>query len=133
MHADTWEALLPPIFASAGIRAGGALDVEPLTGGVSSDIVRIRLGDGRVADDARSASAVDHRNRLAKLALETDSNDPCGGIGAAACAPRDVQSQRFIRIIRQSWGGDAGQKNGGKQFGLKCHSILPIAHFGIVA
>jgi len=67
MHADTWEALLPPIFASAGIRAGGALDVEPLTGGVSSDIVRIRLGDGREYCAKRA---------LPKLKVATDWQAP---------------------------------------------------------
>jgi 5-methylthioribose kinase len=46
MNIDSWEALLPPIFAAAGIPVGGHLTVEPLTGGVSSDIVRIRLADG---------------------------------------------------------------------------------------
>lgn len=35
------------MFAGAGIDTGGTMDVEPLTGGVSSDIVRIRIGDGR--------------------------------------------------------------------------------------
>jgi 5-methylthioribose kinase len=43
----SWEALLPPIFAGAGIDPGATLQVEPLTGGVSSDIVRITLRDGR--------------------------------------------------------------------------------------
>ena len=37
----SWQALLPPIFAAAGIDPGPDLTVEPLTGGVSSDIVRI--------------------------------------------------------------------------------------------
>jgi aminoglycoside phosphotransferase (APT) family kinase protein len=46
MQTDGWEALLPPIFAAAGIPVVGPLTVEPLTGGVSSDIVRITLGDG---------------------------------------------------------------------------------------
>ncbi|MDB5539631.1 MAG: hypothetical protein JWQ89_1358 [Devosia sp.] len=43
----TWEALLPPILASAGVAAGREFAVEPLTGGVSSDIVHIRFSDGR--------------------------------------------------------------------------------------
>ncbi len=42
----SWEALLPPMFAAAGIAAAG-LDIAPLTGGVSSDIVRVTLADGR--------------------------------------------------------------------------------------
>lgn len=47
METDSWEALLPPMLASAGITVSGPLSVEPLTGGVSSDIVRVRLPDGR--------------------------------------------------------------------------------------
>ena len=46
MQADSWEAVLPPMFAAAGIATGGSLTVEPLKGGVSSDIVRIELGSG---------------------------------------------------------------------------------------
>jgi 5-methylthioribose kinase len=44
---SSWQALLPRLFADAGIDAKGGLEVIPLTGGVSSDIVRIRLADGR--------------------------------------------------------------------------------------
>jgi len=47
MAADGWAALLPAMFASAGIEVSGTLRVEPLTGGVSSDIVRVTLPDGR--------------------------------------------------------------------------------------
>ncbi len=47
MQSDSWEALLPPMLASAGIEAAGPLAVAPLTGGVSSDIVRVELPDGR--------------------------------------------------------------------------------------
>jgi len=47
MGSDSWEALLPAMFASAGIAVAGPLRVEPLTGGVSSDIVRVTLADGR--------------------------------------------------------------------------------------
>jgi Ser/Thr protein kinase RdoA (MazF antagonist) len=47
MEATSWEALLPRLLAAAGIGAGTAFEVFPLTGGVSSDIVRVRLGDGR--------------------------------------------------------------------------------------
>jgi 5-methylthioribose kinase len=46
MAPGSWEALLPRMFADAGIAAPD-FTVTPLTGGVSSDIVRIRLGDGR--------------------------------------------------------------------------------------
>src|SRR5690606_27998263 len=47
MSSDSWEALLPAMFASAGIAVAGPLQVAPLTGGVSSDIVRVVLPDGR--------------------------------------------------------------------------------------
>jgi tRNA A-37 threonylcarbamoyl transferase component Bud32 len=47
MGSDSWEALLPAMFASAGIAVTGPLRVDPLTGGVSSDIVRVTLADGR--------------------------------------------------------------------------------------
>lgn len=47
MGNDSWEALLPRLFAEAGIDAAGKIEVMPLTGGVSSDIVHIRLQDGR--------------------------------------------------------------------------------------
>ena len=63
----TWEALLPPIFASAGIDASGTLQIAPLTGGVSSDIVRIRLPDGRQYCAKRA---------LSKLKVATDWQAP---------------------------------------------------------
>lgn len=63
----TWEALLPPIFASAGIDASGTLEIAPLTGGVSSDIVRIRLEDGRQYCAKRA---------LGKLKVATDWQAP---------------------------------------------------------
>lgn len=47
MSEESWDALLPAMFAAAGIDADTRFEVMPLTGGVSSDIVRIRLGDGR--------------------------------------------------------------------------------------
>jgi aminoglycoside phosphotransferase (APT) family kinase protein len=47
MESQSWDVLLPRLFAEAGIDAGLGFDVVPLTGGVSSDIVRIRLSDGR--------------------------------------------------------------------------------------
>lgn len=47
MTSESWAALLPRLLASAGIAAPGRIDIEPLTGGVSSDIVRIRLAGGR--------------------------------------------------------------------------------------
>lgn len=48
MADASWDTLVPRLFASAGIAvAAGGFEVLPLTGGVSSDIVRIRLSDGR--------------------------------------------------------------------------------------
>lgn len=47
MADESWEALLPPMLAEAGVAVAGRLEVEPLSGGVSSDIVRVRLADGR--------------------------------------------------------------------------------------
>lgn len=63
----TWEVLLPPIFASAGIDASGTLQIAPLTGGVSSDIVRIGLPDGRQYCAKRA---------LGKLKVATDWRAP---------------------------------------------------------
>jgi aminoglycoside phosphotransferase (APT) family kinase protein len=48
MADDSWEAVLPAMLASAGIAGDGPIEIEPLTGGVSSDIVRIRLSDGQL-------------------------------------------------------------------------------------
>ncbi len=47
MTTDSWEAVLPHMFAKAGISAVESMVIEPLAGGVSSDIVRIGLPDGR--------------------------------------------------------------------------------------
>ncbi len=47
MGDESWEALLPAMLAQAGTGAAGQIEIEPLSGGVSSDIVRIRLADGR--------------------------------------------------------------------------------------
>jgi hypothetical protein len=44
---SSWQALLPGLFADAGIAPDIGFEVIPLPGGVSSDIVRIRLADGR--------------------------------------------------------------------------------------
>ena len=44
---EAWESVLPPLLCAAGIDAAGVIEVRALTGGVSSDIVRIRLADGR--------------------------------------------------------------------------------------
>ncbi len=62
----SWEAMLPPIFSAAGIDAGG-LAVAPLTGGVSSDIVRVTLPDGRQYCAKRA---------LPKLKVATDWQAP---------------------------------------------------------
>ena len=48
MSSESWENVLPPLFRSVGIDPGAHLKVEGLTGGVSSDIVRIELADGRL-------------------------------------------------------------------------------------
>lgn len=47
MAETGWDALLPPLLAQAGLDPGSGFDVLPLKGGVSSDIVRVRLADGR--------------------------------------------------------------------------------------
>lgn len=47
MPTESWTDLLPGMFASAGIEGTAGLTVTPLTGGVSSDIVRVELADGR--------------------------------------------------------------------------------------
>lgn len=47
MADESWEGLLPRMLADAGIAAPGRLEIEPLAGGVSSDIVRVRLGSGQ--------------------------------------------------------------------------------------
>lgn len=48
MAEESWRVLLPSLLADAGIVWSGEPEVVPLTGGVSSDIVRIRLDDGRL-------------------------------------------------------------------------------------
>lgn len=47
MQGEDWQAMLPPLLAAAGLAGPGPLAIEPLTGGVSSDIVRVTLADGR--------------------------------------------------------------------------------------
>lgn len=47
MEDDAWQALLPPLLRQAGIVDAAGLVVAPLAGGVSSDIVRVTLPDGR--------------------------------------------------------------------------------------
>lgn len=64
---DSWTALLPPIFAAAGVPVVAPLRVEPLSGGVSSDIVRIEMGDGRQFCAKRA---------LAKLKVASDWQAP---------------------------------------------------------
>ena len=56
MDSDSWETLLPPMFASAGIAVTGPLAIQSLTGGVSSDIVRVVLPDGRAFCAKRALS-----------------------------------------------------------------------------
>jgi tRNA A-37 threonylcarbamoyl transferase component Bud32 len=64
---DAWQALLPPLLGAAGIAVDGPLAVEPLTGGVSSDIVRLTLADGRRFCAKRA---------LPKLKVESDWQAP---------------------------------------------------------
>lgn len=47
MQERDWRALLPPLLAEAGLGDGIPTAIDPLTGGVSSDIVRVSLADGR--------------------------------------------------------------------------------------
>lgn len=42
-----WETVLPALLARAGFDTAGGFTVTPLTGGVSSDIVRVQVSDGR--------------------------------------------------------------------------------------
>jgi len=67
MSEESWEALLPAMLADAGIAAAGRVEIEPLSGGVSSDIVRIRLADGRQFCAKRA---------LRKLKVESDWQAP---------------------------------------------------------
>jgi hypothetical protein len=66
MNQDSWEAVLPPMLRAAGLPETGFM-VEPLTGGVSSDIVKIVLADGRLACAKRA---------LQKLKVATDWQAP---------------------------------------------------------
>jgi 5-methylthioribose kinase len=67
MADESWGALLPQMLADAGIAASTDFRVEPLTGGVSSDIVRVVLGDGRMLCAKRA---------LRKLKVATDWQAP---------------------------------------------------------
>ena len=67
LEDERWEALLPPMFAAAGVPVAAPLKVVPLTGGVSSDIVRIEMGDGRLYCAKRA---------LSKLKVATDWQAP---------------------------------------------------------
>ena len=64
---EGWDVLLPPMFAAAGVPVVAPLRVLPLTGGVSSDIVRITMGDGRQFCAKRA---------LAKLKVASDWQAP---------------------------------------------------------
>lgn len=66
MNQDSWDAVLPPMLRSAGL-PDAEFRVEPLTGGVSSDIVRVTLADGRLACAKRA---------LARLKVATDWQAP---------------------------------------------------------
>ncbi|WIY24757.1 phosphotransferase family protein [Parasedimentitalea psychrophila] len=47
MPSDDWHNILPPMLQEAGLVASSISDIAPLTGGVSSDIIRFRTDDGR--------------------------------------------------------------------------------------
>lgn len=66
MTEESWEAVLPAMLRAAGLPDAG-FTVEPLTGGVSSDIVRITLADGRLACAKRA---------LKKLKVASDWQAP---------------------------------------------------------
>jgi hypothetical protein len=66
MSDESWDAVLPAMLRSAGLPDAG-FSVEPLTGGVSSDIVRITLSDSRLACAKRA---------LAKLKVASDWQAP---------------------------------------------------------
>lgn len=63
---NSWDSVLPAMLRAAGLPETG-FSVEPLTGGVSSDIVRITLSDGRLACAKRA---------LQKLKVATDWQAP---------------------------------------------------------
>lgn len=66
MSDESWEVVLPAMLRSAGLPEAD-FSVEPLTGGVSSDIVRITLADGRLACAKRA---------LRKLKVASDWQAP---------------------------------------------------------
>jgi len=66
MSDDSWAGVLPAMLRAAGLSETG-FNVEPLTGGVSSDIVRITLSDGRLVCAKRA---------LAKLKVASDWQAP---------------------------------------------------------
>ena len=66
MREESWDAVLPPMLRSAGLPDTG-FSVEPLTGGVSSDIVKVTLADGRLACAKRA---------LARLKVASDWQAP---------------------------------------------------------
>ncbi len=66
MDEDSWDAVLPPMLRSAGLPDAG-FRVEPLTGGVSSDIVKVTLADGGLACAKRA---------LARLKVASDWQAP---------------------------------------------------------
>ena len=66
MSEESWDAVLPAMLRRAGLPESG-FTVVPLTGGVSSDIVRITLSDGRLACAKRA---------LKKLKVASDWQAP---------------------------------------------------------
>lgn len=68
---DTWRVLLPPLLRQAGLPADEPLEVHPLAGGVSSDIVRVRLADG---SDVCAKRALPKLKVAADWRVPTDRN-----------------------------------------------------------
>lgn len=66
MSDSDWLGVLAPVLEAAGV-ASGVRSVVPLTGGVSSDIVRVELEDGRLLCAKRA---------LAKLKVASDWSAP---------------------------------------------------------
>lgn len=61
--SETWDSLLPPLLAEAGVEADTPFTYAPLTGGVSSDIIRIDIEDGRQFCAKRALSQLKVKSR----------------------------------------------------------------------
>ena len=79
-RSELGSAASPDARGSAGIAAAGGFRVEPLTGGVSSDIVRIALADGRrSAPSGRCASSRWRPTGRRRWSATTTRSPGCGG------------------------------------------------------